>query len=219
MTAGSSASSDAVPNLHHLQAPPREADVRALALGDLVLLSGDIVITAGLPTHQRIMEAIDGRRELPIALAGAAFFHLGGYARDGDHGAELLYMNPTTSTRFNPLMPRMIRHFGLRMVGGKGGLDGSCVDAMREVGCVYLSFLGGGAPLHSDAVERLAEVGWPDLVSHYRLMKLRVRELGPLTVAIDAHGNSSYDLLQDEARRKLPEILDELARARSEGPR
>ena len=52
-------------------------------------------------------------------------------------------MNPTTSTRFNPFMPRFIRHFGLRAVGGKGGLDAASAAAMREVGCVYLSFLGG----------------------------------------------------------------------------
>jgi len=201
--------------LHSLQLPVTEADVRSLQLGDLVLLSGDIVITAGLPTHQRIIEAIEGRRELPIDLTGAAFFHLGSYSRDTDHGLEILYMNPTTSTRFNPVMPRIIRQFGLRMVGGKGGLDAQSVDAMREVGCVYVSFLGGGAPLHSDAIERLVDVGWDDLVSHYRLVKLRVKDLGPLTVAIDADGHSSYDELQASARDRLPELRAELAAKRA----
>ena len=51
-------------------------------------------------------------------------------------------------------MPTFIRHFGLRAVGGKGGLDRACAEAMQEVGCVYLSFLGGGAPLLSDAIKR-----------------------------------------------------------------
>jgi fumarate hydratase subunit beta len=206
-----------MPTLHRLQLPASESDIRALALGDLVQLDGEIVLTAGLPTHQRIIDHIDGKRDLPIPLDGAAFFHLGSYSQDTPHGFEIVYMNPTTSTRFSPLMPRLIRHFGLRMVGGKGGLDAACVAAMRETGCVYLSFLGGGAVLHSDAIEELVEVGWDDLVSHYRLVKLRVKALGPLTVAIDAHGNSSYDLLQDQARARLPALLAELAQARAEG--
>jgi fumarate hydratase subunit beta len=204
--------------LHHLRLPVDAEAVRALAVGDLVLLSGEIVVTAGLPTHQRIVECVEGRRELPFALDGAAFFHLGSYSRETETGLDVLYMNPTTSTRFNPLMPGLIRHFGLRLVGGKGGLDAACAAAMREVGCVYLSFLGGGAALHSDAIEALVDVGWNDLVSHYRLVKLRVRELGPLTVAIDANGHSGYDRLRDQARARLPEILAGLAKARAAEP-
>ena len=112
-------------------------------------------------------------------------------------------MNPTTSTRFNPLMPRIIRHFGLRAVGGKGGLDRPCADAMKEVGCVYLSFLGGGSPLLSDAIKEVVAVAWDDLVAHYRLVKLRVEDLGPLVVAIDSKGNSLFDQLQESARDRL----------------
>jgi fumarate hydratase subunit beta len=112
-------------------------------------------------------------------------------------------------------MPKLIRHFGLRLVGGKGGLDANCAKAMAEVGCAYLSFLGGGAPLHSQTIEGVADVGWNDLVSHYRLLKLRVRELGPLTVAIDANGNSQYDLLLKSAADRLPGIYDDLDRQRS----
>ncbi len=119
-------------------------------------------------------------------------------------------MNPTTSTRFNPLMPRIIRHFGLRAVGGKGGLDRQCAEAMKEVGCVYLSFLGGGAPLLSDAIKEVVAVAWDDLVAHYRLVKLRVEELGPLVVAIDSKGNSLFDQLQESARDRLGTILHEL---------
>jgi fumarate hydratase subunit beta len=58
-------------------------------------------------------------------------------------------------------------------------------------------------------------VEWNDLIAHYRLVKLEVDKLGPLTVAIDAHGNTLYDNLQAEARQKLPDILAELNRARA----
>ena len=200
---------------HRLKLPLNEADVRALTVGDFVILDGDIVLTAGLPTHERIREHIAANKPLPIDIRGGALFHLGSYSREANGKFEVLYMNPTTSTRFNPYMPEFIRHFGLRMVGGKGGLDAACTEAMKEAGCVYLTFLGGGAALHSDAIKEVLDVQWNDLVSHYRLVKLRVEGLGPLLVGIDAHGQSSFDLLSQRAEKRMPDILHDLDEARS----
>lgn len=194
-----------------LRFPMSREDARSLRAGDSILVDGEIVITAGLPTVQRLVACADEGRDPPIALAGGALLHLGSYSRDtADGGLEILYMNPTTSTRFNALMPRLIRHFGLTAVGGKGGLDAACTQAMREVGCVYLSFLGGGAPLHTAAIKAVREVAYPDLVAHYRLVRLAVEGLGPLTVGIDAHGTSLFDSLQQRAKDRLPEILARL---------
>jgi len=198
-----------------LRLPLNEADVRSLAAGDFVTLDGEIVLTAGLPTHERIREHIVAGKPLPIDVSGGTLFHLGSYSRERDGRFEVLYMNPTTSTRFNPFMPDFIRHFRLRAVGGKGGLDLACAEAMREVGCVYLSFLGGGAPLHSDAIKEVVEVAWNDLVAHYRLVKLRVENLGPLLVAIDSHGHSMFESLSRRAEERLPEILHELEAGRT----
>lgn len=200
---------------HRLKLPLTETDIRKLSVGDFVILDGDIVLTAGLPTHERIREHIAAGKSLPIEVAGGALFHLGSYSREVNGKFEVLYMNPTTSTRFNPYMPEFIRHFGLRMVGGKGGLDTACTEAMKEVGCVYLTFLGGGAALHSDAIKQVLDVAWNDLVSHYRLVKLRVEGLGPLFVGIDAHGRSSFDILNKRAEERLPGILHDLDDERS----
>jgi fumarate hydratase subunit beta len=196
--------------------PMTREDARALRAGDMVLLDGEIVITAGLPTHHRLLQCAEEGREPPIALRGGSLLHLGSYSRDtADGGLEVLYMNPTTSTRFNPLMPRLIRHYGLTAVGGKGGLDAACAAAMAEAGCVYLSFLGGGAPLHSSAIQAVREVAYPDLVAHYRLVRLAVQGLGPVTVGIDAQGNSLFDTLQAEAQSRMEGILAQLAADRA----
>jgi len=195
---------------HRLQSPLTETDARSLDAGDLVYLGGEIVITPGLPTHDRVLEYLDAHRPLPTDLRGASMFHLGSYSRDTGHTFEVLYMNPTTSTRFNTHMPRLIRAFGLHAVGGKGGLDRACTDAMQEVGCVYLSFLGGGCTLLSRAIKEVVSVDWEDLIAHYRLVRLRVENLGPLTVGIDAHGHSLYDGLLDAARANMSAILEEL---------
>ena len=193
-----------------LTLPLTDTVVRSLRAGDMVYLDGEVIITAGLPTHVRIMEYIDAGEPLPIDLGQAVFLHFGGYSHETNGKLEVVYMNPTTSTRFSPFMPKIIRSFGLRAVGGKGGLDAASARAMQETGCVYLSFPGGACTLFSQAIREVMAVGWQDLLLHYRLLKLRVEGLGPATVAIDAHGNSLFDQLQADALQRLPSIMDTL---------
>ncbi len=202
---------------HHLQLPLDAAAVSALEVGDMVMLSGDITISIGLPTHKRMADELQAGRALPLDLHGGAFFHLSSYLRDptGDvDAAQALYMNPSTSTRYNPYMPALIRSLGLRLVGGKGGLDLASVAAMQEAGCAYLSFLGGGCTLLSEAIQGVVSSHWNEYISQFRLVTLQVKNLGPATVAIDAHGNSVYENLRQRAQSRLPEILSELNRQR-----
>ena len=199
---------------HRLQLPLSEQGVRALRLGDTVSIDGDIVVSIGLPTHQRIAEHLRDGKPLPMDLRGAAFLHLSCYNREGADGPQALYLGTTTSTRFDAFMPSFIRSLGLRMVGGKGGLDMECVHAMQEVGCVYLSFLGGSTALLSPSLRRVVDVQWTDLISQFRLVKLNVEDLGPATVAIDAHGNSLYESLRRDARERRSDIVAGLNAAR-----
>lgn len=195
---------------HRLNFPLSEADARSLHAGDFVTLDGEIIITAGLPTHERMLRCLAGEETAPMDLRGASVFHLGSYSRDVDGRFELLYLNPTTSTRFNPHMPRLIEGYGWHATGGKGGLDASSARAMQSAGCVYLSFLGGGCTLLSRAIDRVLQVGWSDMLPHYRLVRLQVKGLGPATVGIDAHGRSLYDEEQAAARERLPALLQQL---------
>ena len=208
-------------NTYRMNFPLSESDARLLRAGDQLILDGEIVVTAGLPTHQRLIGCLDGIEPLPIVLHGQSLFHLGSFCQerktDGDPAVAsraanlaLLYINPTTSTRFNPVMPRLIRELGLHAVGGKGGLDEACTEAMRQTGCVYLSFLGGGATLHTRAVRSVVDVGWPDMLMHYRLVRLKVSGMGPVTVAIDAHGTSNYADVLTSAKSKIDSIVSKL---------
>lgn len=209
---------------HRMNFPLSKEDALQLRAGDQLIIDGEIVVTAGLPTHQRLIGCLDGHEPLPMLLNGQSLFHLGSYSQEravtsNDQpeasSLDLLYINPTTSTRFNPLMPRLIKELDLHAVGGKGGLDQACVEAMQQVGCVYLSFLGGGATLHTRAIREVLDVGWSDMLMHYRLVRLRVENLGPVTVAIDAHGRSTYAEAKAVATSRMPEILAELDAKRS----
>lgn len=200
---------------HRMRFPLTSSDARLLHAGDQVLIDGEIVVTAGLPTHERLVACLAGAEPLPMDLRGAAFFHLGSFSREVGGRFEVVYLNPTTSTRFNPFMPRLIEGLELHATGGKGGLDAACARAMQATGCVYLSFLGGGCTLLSQAIREVLQVGWREMLIHYRLVRLRVEGLGPATVAIDAHGRSLYDEERKQARERMPTILAELDADRS----
>jgi len=200
--------------VHELDTPLTADAVAGLEVGDQVYLSGEVVLTAGLPTHRRILEYLDEGRDVPIDLRGTVLLQFGGMNREAGDGLEVVYMNPTTSTRFNELMPPIIGGYGLRAVGGKGGLDAACAAAMAAAGCVYLSYPGGLCTLYTRAIREVVAVEWRDLIPHYRLTKIRVDGLGPGTVGIDARGKSLYDGLDRQAAERMPDILARLDRER-----
>ena len=200
--------------LHELTLPLSEDRVRELRVGDMVTLTGAVTVSIGIPTHKRMAEAVRKGEALPVDLNGGAFFHLSTYVREQDGISVPLYLNPSTSTRYNAWMPDIVRGLGLRLVGGKGGLDDASVAALRECGCAYLSFLGGGLPLLSRALRGVRSSHWNEYISQFRLLTLDVAALGPCTVAIDAHGASIYDNLRERAQGRMPDILDRLRRAR-----
>ena len=57
--------------------------------------------------------------------------------------------------------------------------------------------------------EEIEEVAWEELMPEC-LWKFRVKDFGPLTVGIDAHGNSLYRDVQARARAKLEELYARL---------
>ncbi|MBK5958986.1 fumarate hydratase [Rhodoplanes elegans] len=202
-------------DLPRLKLPLSRAEARALALGDVVLLDGEAIVTIGMPTHQRMMTHIAEGKPLPFDLTGQAFFHLSICSRETEDAVEPLYVNPTTSSRFNAYLPTLIRTYGLCATSGKGGLDMACAKAMQEVGCVYFSMIGGASALLSEGVAEVIETAWDDLIMQFRLTRVRLDGFGPLTVAIDAHGNSLYADLSQTAKERLPGILDRLKAGRA----
>ena len=192
---------------HRLNHPFTQQQVSGLKLGDIVYVNGKITYSAGLPTFQRLVKYVEINKDLPVDLHNGALFNLGSNSRRVNGKDKVIYVNPTTSARFNPYKPVLIRKLNLKLIGGKGGLGPESVAAMKEVGCVYLSFIGGGAPIFSRALKGEPLIHWTDLVPHYRLTTIKVNELGPLVVAIDAHGNSIYEQSRVNLRLKFPEII------------
>ena len=73
---------------------------------------------------------------------------------------------------------------------------------MQQHGGVYLAIVGGAAALETVQIEEIEEVWWEDLMPEC-LWKFRVKNFGPLIVAIDAHGNSLYKNVKQDAAARI----------------
>ena len=175
-----------------LKAPFTRGDVSLLKAGDRILLSGTVV-TARDRAHRRIIEVLDAGTPLPVDLTGGVVFHCGPLVRKDGPGWHIVSAGPTTSARLDELAPEVIRRCGVRAIIGKGGMGSRTATALQDGTCVYLAMTGGAAALGARAVRRVREVHWLDLGMPEALWVLEVEDLGPLTVAMDAHGGDLYD--------------------------
>ena len=75
---------------------------------------------------------------------------------------------------------------------GKGGVSEEVAVQLARLGCVYLAFTGGAGVLAARAIEKVEKVYWEELGPAEALWVLRVKEFGPLVVAVDTHGGNLY---------------------------
>lgn len=184
---------------YHLRAPFDESTMRRLQLEDRVYLDGTLFGIRDATQHRIFDEGIAP----PADLTGAVCIHTApGVRKRPDGTYEKISIGTTTSPRMDRFVPGLLRQYGVRAIVGKGGLLQPSVEAMQSFGAVYLAIVGGAAALETLQIEEIEQVWWEDLMPEC-LWKFRVRDFGPLIVAIDAHGNSLYKKVQDQAAAKI----------------
>ncbi len=174
-----------------LKTPLSEADVRALDLGEIVHLDG-IILTGRDEVHIHALEYLEKGKKLPVDFKGAALFHCGPIMRKVGDRWEVVAAGPTTSSRMNSLEPQFIEKFRPGAIIGKGGMSQPTVDAMKKYGCVYLAITGGAAVLAANGIKNVHGVEWYELGMPEAIWIMEADNFGPLTVAIDAKGNSMF---------------------------
>jgi fumarate hydratase subunit beta len=184
--------------VYKLKTPISEEEVRKLGVNDTVYLTGTIV-TARDAAHRRALEFHKEKKQLPVNLEGLAVFHCGPIVKKEDDGWRVLAAGPTTSARMELFEDEFIKNFKVRVVVGKGGMGRKTVDAMKRYGAVYGAFTGGAAVLAAKAIKRVKGVEWSDLGMPEAMWILKVKDFGPLTIAIDAHGNNLFETIQTKA--------------------
>ena len=186
-------------------------EILKLRAGDEVTLQGHII---GIRDRTQI-RIFDQGVEPPMDLSGAFLLHTAPNVRkvsedaEGRGTYEKICIGTTTSARMVRFTEPLGAQYGVRAICGKGGFPDEAIEPMRRLGMVYFAIVGGAAALETTQIEEIEEVMWEELMPEC-LWKFRVKDFGPLTVGIDAHGSSLYRDVQAAARKKLEELYERL---------
>ena len=193
---------------HDLTTPIGEAQVRALRIDDTVTLTGALF---GIRDATQIA-MFDRGRTTRFELAGHAVIHTAPNVRKVDKspahpaGYAPLCVGTTTSARMERFTRPLLARCGVRLIIGKGGLGAESLAAFGELGGAYLAIVGGTAALETTWVDAIEDVDLDDL-NPESLWRFRVRDFGPLKVAMDSRGGSLYTAVDADARAKRAAAL------------
>ncbi|MCU1257978.1 MAG: fumarase [Bryobacterales bacterium] len=182
-----------------LTPPLTEEAVRALKVGDVVLIDGEMY-TGRDAVHAHLM-----KHDPPVDLHGAVLYHCGPVMLKEDGEWKVKAAGPTTSIREEPYQADVIGRYGVRAVIGKGGMGPKTLAALKEHGAVYLNGIGGAAQYYARSIEKvldvhLMEFGIPEAMWH-----LRANHFAAI-VTMDAHGNSLHADVEQETAKRLAEL-------------
>src|SRR5437763_331144 len=185
---------------------PCPPGILGLRAGDEVTVQGHII---GIRDRTQI-RIFDQGIEPPMDLCGAFLLHTApGVRKIAEGKYEKVCIGTTTSARMVRFTEPLGAQYGVRAICGKGGFPDDAIEPMRKHGMVYFAIVGGAAALETTQIEEIEEVAWAGLMPEC-LWKFRVKDFGPLTVGIDAHGNSLYHDVQAAAQAKLKELYARL---------
>lgn len=203
--------------MHKLTVPITAQDIEQLKVGDQVSLSG-VIVTARDRAHKFLVETFVERtppeaeralyEELKRLLAGSAVYHCGPVViKEGDGRWKFVSAGPTTSTRIELYEDRVIEHFGVRAIIGKGGMGPRTLAACQKHKAAYLHAIGGAGALIAGQVKevltvyKLQEFGVPEA-----FWVIRVEDF-PAVVTMDAHGQSLHETIEKSSREALKRVL------------
>jgi fumarate hydratase class I len=179
-----------------LQAPISDEQVRALTVGDVVLVSGRM-FTGRDAVHAHLM-----KHDPPVDLRGSVLYHCGPVVVKEGEGWRVTAAGPTTSIREEPYQGEIIARYGVRAVIGKGGMGAKTLAALKEHGAVYLNAIGGAAQFYARAIKKVEGVSLLDFGTPEAMWHLEVEDF-PAIVTMDAHGNSLHKDIEQESGAHL----------------
>jgi L(+)-tartrate dehydratase beta subunit len=196
---------------HEFTTSVTEAQVRALRINDTVTLNGSLY---GIRDATQI-HMFDRGRRTRFDLAGHAVIHTAPNVKKVEKsdqypaGYAPICVGTTTSARMERFTRPLMRECGVRIIIGKGGLGQESQKAFTELGGAYLAIIGGTAALETTWIEAIEDVDLDEL-NPESLWKFRVRDFGPLLVAMDSVGGSLFAQVNRAARERRAQVLARL---------
>lgn len=201
-----------------LDIPLSDQAIRDLHVGDSVLLSG-VMMTGRDAVHKWLADTFIKKTRQPSGddlavyeairplLQGGVIYHCGPVVGglDTKH-YRFVAAGPTTSIREEPYQGDIMRYFNVKGVIGKGGMAAKTLKACTEVPGVYFHAIGGAASLIAESVQRVLGVYKLDFGVPEAIWVIEVKDF-PAVVTMDAHGNSLHEVVREESRRVLEDLI------------
>jgi fumarate hydratase class I len=169
--------------------------------GDRLLLSGKI-LTGRDAAHKRLADLIAKGEKLPVDLKNRLIYYVGPVdaVRDEVVGPA----GPTTSRRMDKFMDVMLGKTGMLGSIGKSERGTQAVESIKRHKGVHLIAIGGAAYLVAKAIRGAKVLAFQDLGME-AIQEFEVKDM-PVTVAVDAQGNSMHESGPREWRAKIGKI-------------
>ena len=196
---------------YYLPTPASESDIRRLKINDTVTLQNTLF---GIRDATQI-HMFDHDRKTKFDLSGHAVIHTAPNVRkvaissEFPAGYEPICIGTTTSDRMERFTRPLMTQNGVRMIVGKGGMREGSLQAFAELGGVYLAIIGGTAALETTWIEQIEDVDMDDL-NPESLWRFKIRDFGPLLVAMDSHGGSIYQEVKSDVAKNKVDVLKSL---------
>ena len=196
---------------YNLATPVSEEAIRKLRINDTVTLQNTLF---GIRDATQI-QMFDHDRKTRFDLNGHAVIHTAPNVRkvpvskQFPAGYEPICVGTTTSDRMERFTHPLMTQNGVRMIVGKGGMCEGSAQAFRDLGGVYLAIIGGTAALETTWIEQIEDVDMDDL-NPESLWRFKIKDFGPLLVAMDSHSGSIYQEVKGAVALKKDAVLKSL---------
>nr|BAL53199.1 fumarate hydratase, class I [uncultured Chloroflexota bacterium] len=204
--------------MRRIEIPIADEVIRSLHVGEPVLLNG-IMVTGRDAAHKWLVETFIKKTRPPQGddlevyealkklLDRGVIYHCGPVVA-GLETKEYRFVaaGPTTSIREEPYQADVMRHFNARGVIGKGGMGAKTLAGCQEVPFVYFHAIGGAATYIAQTVKRVLGVYKLEFGVPEAMWVIQVEDF-PVTVTMDARGQSLHALVEEQSQKVLEELI------------
>lgn len=201
-----------------LTMPISDVEIRKLKVGDTVLISG-VMLTGRDAVHKWMIDTFI-EKKVPVSasddeiyksikpqLDGGVIYHCGPVVSGLDTGDyKFVAAGPTTSIREEPYQGRVMEHFNIKGVIGKGGMGAKTLAACESVPGVYFHAIGGAATLIAQSVKKVLGVHKMEFGVPEAIWVLNVVDF-PVVVTMDSHGISVHDEIEVKSRAVFERLV------------
>ena len=198
--------------------PISDEDIRDLKVGETVLLSG-VMMTGRDAVHKWMNDAFIAKKVQPTEddlavyeaikpiLDGGIIYHCGPVVSGVETGDyKFLAAGPTTSIREEPYQADVMKHFNLKGVIGKGGMEAKTLQGCQDTPAVYFHAIGGAASLIAQSVQEVITVHKLDFGVPEAMWVINVKDF-PVVVTMDSHGGSQHVSVAERSKKVLADLM------------